>query len=460
MTTLFLLLRVYIFLSYLSGPALTVSTSLNQSAQPSPEQNPPAITSRTDIQVDSGFILAFGATSDENGTIYVAVCTPESLLKIYQSEDGGNYWREPLRILLPAQVKSVELLKGYGDSAYLFVFYLTPDAGGDLWLLRIQPDLSNWQNLPLAVGPDTVDQFAVALDPSPNYYLYCLYINQHRSGRNGRFTRSLDYGITWEMEQDFYNTFDPHLSLGANSVLHCIWRFAINSREIHYTQNRYYGAPARWSGLQVLYATGEKCFNPKVAQADTTPPWRAPIWAVWTIARRDTEMLDLVSSFSTDGGNSFSTPVTLGEIFIDEWWPSIFADQGSSYLVYNAGDRFSAGQTSVYYRYARAYAPQAWSSPVSLNDQRANALFNGARPRALPNGALFCYYGQTWANGLYFARALPLTQSKPPTGFTIGNNKALFDVTGRRIYADHSNIKRGVYFIKEKNRLQKLLICQ
>ncbi len=445
---------------YLSGPALSVPSPFKGTGPHYPEQNlSTTVKTQNDIQIDPGSITAFATTLKDDGEIYIALCTPESLLKIYLSEDGGVYWRELLRFPLSDQAKYIELLKGKGDSSHLFVFYLTQKDNGDLWLLRIKPDLSEWQNIPLAVGPDTVDRFTVAIDNKVNYYLYCLYVNQRRGGRNGRFTRSLDYGLTWEMEQDFYNTFDPHLFLGANTVLHCIWRFAINGREIHYTQNRYYGAPARWSGLQVLYATGEKCFDPKVVQADTSPPWRAPIWTVWTVARRDTEMLDLVYTISTDGGNTFSPPANLGEIFIDEWWPSLLTYQGSAYLVYNTGSRSPDGQTSVYYRHSRDYTPQIWSSPVRMNDRRANALFYGARPRALPNAALFCYYGHNWAKGLYFNRAIPSMQVKPQRRFNLGTgSEAVFDITGRQVPFGYQKIKSGIYFVRKEGRLQKLLV--
>ena len=447
----------------LSGPGFAAPPiSKNEHLALATDPIVPVLGTGADIAVFNNRITAFAAVTDPENRILVALATPESLLHIYSSGDGGSTWHQHFTLVLNSAPSRLEMVAGNGDSCYFFVFYLTPENSGDLYLLRISTDFTNWIQVPIATGPDTVDDFSVTIDREPRYYLYCLYTNEHRTGRNGRFTRSLDLGVTWEMPQDFFNCFDPYISFGAGSVLHCIWRFALNGREIHYTQNRHYGAPARWDWLRVLSATGEKCFHPVVAQAETAPPYRAPIWAVWTIARRDTEMLDIVFSYSTDGGESFSPAENLGEMFIDEWWPATISSPISCFLVYNSGARQSNSPTVIYFRYSRAWAPQIWSSPLLLNDARANALFESARPRVILPGLLFSYYNSDFPSGVYFDRPFFLPEPLKPlpslvlTQFKPENQKLLFDVSGRRLTG--SKPRSGVYFLYEKDRLKKLLI--
>ncbi|MGQ9708190.1 MAG: hypothetical protein ACUVUR_04880 [bacterium] len=460
-----LILAQLLFCSFtLSGPGLSVPPSFSRSQPLETVQLKRPLDAGLDIPIDTGLITAFAATTDQQGRIFVAISSPDSLISIFFSNDQGSTWQKGFTLWLGAPLTRIELLSGNGDSSYLFVFYSVPDNSGDLYLLRIAPDFSRWLLVPIATGPDTIDNFTVTIDRGPSCYLYCLYVNEQRQGRNGAFTRSLDLGLTWELAQDFYNCLDPCLSFGAGSVLHCIWRYALNGREIHYTQNRHYGAPARWDWLRVISATGEKCITPVVAQAETSPPWRAPVWAIWTVARRDTENLDLVFSYSTDGGNSFSPPENLGEMFIDEWWPSIIASAWSANLVYNCGGRGTNQPTVVYWRYSRPWAPQVWSSPLRMNDLRANAIFEPARPRVVLPGVLFSYYRRESAWGVYFDQ--PFTSPEPihpapisaVTPVKSEYRQPVFDASGRRVSAPKPG--PGVYFIYEKNRQKKILLIK
>lgn len=400
----------------------------------------------------------------------MALATPEGEVSLYLSYDEGKSWCQSFSVLLTSEISQLEMVTGQGDPCPVFVFYLTTDNSGDLWLLRVAEDLVSWDTLPVAVGPDTIDDFSVTVDKDPNYYLYCLFVNEHHpgTGRNGRFIRSFNRGLSWEMPQDFWNCYDPHISFGTGSVLHCIWRYALSGREVHYAFNRYYGAPARWSGLSVLSRRNEKCFNPVVTQAATFPPWRATVWAIWCAARRDSEMLDLVVRFSTDGGVSWNEPQNLGEMFLDEWWPSLSADTYRVNLAYTCGGKKANDPTVVYSRYSPSYAPGVWTSPVKLNDPRANATFESTRPRAVATGAIFSYYGTSYPQGVYFDTYLPFLApyALRPTPYLVRSSKTknqelrtnLFDPAGRRVNTE--NPSPGVYFFHAPEGIKKIVILK
>ncbi len=450
-------------LTQVSGPGLSVPDVCQEQSVdiPVPIFNKFA---GLDITVDTIALTAFSATADFQGNFLVALATPAGEVCLYLSSDLGKNWNRVFSTLVATEILRIEIIAPPIESNFVFLFCLGAENNGDLWLLRVSKDHLLGEILPVAVGPDTIDDFSVTVDRDSNYYLYCLYVNEHRQGRNGSFIRSFDQGRSWEPAQDFWNCYDPNLSFGTGSVLHCIWRYALTGREIHYAQNRYYGAPARWSGLTVLSATKERCYTPVVAPAVTSPPWQATVWAVWCVARRDTEMLDLVARFSTNGGSSWSEARNLGEMFIDEWWPSLFVTPYNVSLAYTCGGKGANDPTVVYLRSSPSYAPGCWSSPVKLNDPRVNARFESARPRALPFGAIFSRYGNTYPKGVYFDTYLPFSPSVPedprfwfcPRNHEKGGIAAVFfDVTGRRV--NREKLPFGVYFSRQK-KTKKLVV--
>ncbi|MEN9978757.1 MAG: hypothetical protein ABIK38_00225 [candidate division WOR-3 bacterium] len=451
---------VFLLTGLISGPGLTRTQTACTAAPRFTDNQASFDMYQDEIVIDTCSIVVLAGAQDSAGNIYALVVTPESILKIYRSSDRGGFWEVMLTMPVPAPVSQAELLIAGTDPAKIFIFLLTTAAGGDLWLMRTTSDFTDRDWLPVAVGPDTIDRFTVTVDNNSRPCLYCLYVREHRTGPNGRFTRSLDLGSTWEPFQDFYNCSQPCLYFGAGT-LHCAWCYAIDNRQLHYTRNRHFGAPGRWEPLQVLYATGERCLTPVVVQAETLPPWRAPVWIAWSVARRDTEMLDLLITCSTDGGSTFSTPVNLGEPFIDEWWPSLAATSTTVNLLYNAGAGGENDPTVIYYRYARCYAPQLLSSPLKINDSRANPAVSGARPRALGSGALFSHYGAgTTARGLYFYRLTPRFALQPRTPKPASTTSMILDPAGRRVNLTGSRRKAGVYFLSEGDRWRKLLILR
>ncbi|NPV14079.1 hypothetical protein HPY86_04000 [candidate division WOR-3 bacterium] len=421
------------------------------------------------VLIDSSVLAAFGAALDAHKRLWAAVSTPDGKLTLYRSQTPGNLWEDVLTINLGQPARLIELIAP-AVPAPLFIFYLTAENHGDLYLLRFDPVTLDTQKIPLAVGPDTVDDFSVTVDPDSNYYLYLLYVNEHRTGLNGYFTRSLDGGRNWEGRQPFWNCFDPALSFGTGSLLHCIWRYAITGREIHYAANRYYGAASRWSGLYTLKSGSERCFDPVIAQAPVIPYWRAPVWAFWTVARRDTAMLDIEYTLSTDGGRSWGTTGNLGAMFVDEWFPDLTTATGSAELCYNAGARTENAATVLYWQTSRSYAPQLWSAPVRVNAPRLNCRVEGARPRLIPlswnkpclPGVFFSLYDSVGARGLYFSPVLGKNEPGPlpaPAVLhqVIEPGTDLFDVTGRKVRSPHFPNRQGIFFQRSGTTLKKIV---
>jgi hypothetical protein len=321
--------------------------------------------------VDTGIVRAFDATADSAGVIWTAIAYPDNSVSLFCSRDFGSTWQSRASLRADSAVRQLRLLAGQGDSAYLFLFLLEAGNGGDLWLARINPDTGGFALLAVAAGPDTVDDFSVTLDRDGRYYIYCLYANEHRAGRTGTFTRSLDCGRSWEAGTDWWNAWDPSVSYTNGSTVHCAWRYALNGGEIHYSYNRHYGMSGYWSTYRMVSDSfAGQCFDPTVVQTDSSPESEAAVWVFYTAGRRDTAVLDLAYSASSDGGSNWRLGRPFGNSFVDEQQPCLAADRSgpNSYvgLCYSFG---SAGKenAAVHLTYTGPFDLDGWLEPVKVS---------------------------------------------------------------------------------------------
>jgi hypothetical protein len=325
----------------------------------------------TEVLIDSGAVTAFDATADTAGGIWVAIAYPDKAVGLYYSDDFGSTWRGHWAMRADSAVTQLQLLAGQGDSSFLYLFMLQAGNDGDLWLARIRPDSAGFNLMPVAVGPDTVDDFSVALDRDDNYYLYCLYANERRTGRTGTFTRSLDYGASWESGTDWWNAWDPYISHTTGSTIHCAWRYALNGGEIHYSYNRHYGMSGFWSTYRVVSRDADQCFDPVVMQTDSSPESQAALWAFYTVGRRDTATLDLQYAVSWNGGGDWAPGLPFGDPFRDEQQAALAADRtgpnGYVSLCYRYGNGQFGDSVAVYWTYANAYDLNDWQKPVKVS---------------------------------------------------------------------------------------------
>lgn len=354
-----------------------------------------------DIAVDTGAITAFGTAGDASGNAWVALGWPDNKLQVFRSTDKGSSWRSAFWFGLDGPVRQFELLCPTADPGRLFVFFLSAAGAGDLWLCRVNTADFTWDTLPVAVGADTVDDFAAAADHDSLYYLYCLYVNEHRAGLTGRFTRSLDQGAGWESPLDWWNAWDPALSCGRGSAVHCAWRYAVNGSEIHYSLNPRYGQPSRWQPLQVLRSGAGPCRDPVVLAADTATEYGYPVWACYTIGRRGEELRNIEYAWSRDGGYNWARRETLGGRYVDAWSPSLALDPAGSGgfvdLCFRVREWRETGPARVAWRSVHVADPAFWSAPVLLDDGAAEPDSEGVRPRMafagshVPRGPLVAF---------------------------------------------------------------------
>ncbi len=366
----------------------------------------------SEVLVDTGAVSAFDATADSAGIIWAAIAYPDDSIRLYWSGDFGMTWQSRGGLRADSTVRQVQLLFGQGDSSFLFVFVLEAANDGDLWLARVSPDSGDVMSVPVAVGPDTIDDFSAALDRDNHYFLYCLYANEHRAGRTGTFTRSLDYGLSWEAGTDWWNAWDPCVSYTNGSTIHCAWRYALNGGEIHYSYNRHYAMSGHWSTYRLVSDSfAGQCFDPTVVQADSSPETEAAVWVFYTAGRRDTEVLDLEYSASSDGGSSWNPGLPFGSSFRDEQQPCLAADLSgpNDYvsLSYSSGNRHRGDTIAAWWTCANSFDLNGWLEPVRVSrfplaGPAPKPVYVPHAPMRLP-GVFYSQQRETGSWGVRFA---------------------------------------------------------
>jgi len=378
-----------------------------------------------DVAVDTGIVTAFDVATDSAGRFWAAVAHPNGEVRILASDDDGRTWGARFLLQPGSAVTKLELVPAQGESGFVFLFFLEQSQAGDLWLMRIAGDTASGA-LPVCVGPDTIDDFSAVCDRDSHYYLYCLYANEHSTGRTGAFMRSVDYGLTWGSATDWWNGWDPRLSCTSGSTIHCAWRYAATGTQIHYTFNRHYGAAGYWSWQRVVSTGGDKCWDPVVAQADTYPEWRAPVWVFYTVGRRDTSQRDIIYSYSLNDGDGWSPGHSFSDPYIDEWAADLKFDAGQPGgfigLCYNYGGGRSGDSATVYLRLGSAGDSTYWTHPLAVNAAPAGLGTDVTGPElvyshsgsARAPAVVYCRASALGSDGLYIT-APWLNRTAPDT---------------------------------------------
>ena len=106
-------------------------------------------------------------------------------------------------------------------------------------------------------------------------------------------------------------------------------------------------------------------------QADSSPESEAAVWVFYTAGRRDTEVLDLEYSASSDGGSNWTLGLPFGNSFLDEKQPRLAADRSgpNDYvsLCYSSEVRHSGDTVAAWWTCANSFDLDGWLEPVKVN---------------------------------------------------------------------------------------------
>jgi hypothetical protein len=127
-----------------------------------------------------------------------------------------------------------------------------------------------------------------------------------------------------------------------------------------------------WSTYRLVSdSSAGQCFDPAVVQADSSPESEAAVWVFYTVGRRDTAVLDLEYSASSDGGSNWTPGLPFGNSFRDEQQPCLAADLSSpsSYvsLCYSSVSRHSGDTLAAFWTSANPFDLDGWLDPIKVS---------------------------------------------------------------------------------------------
>ena len=392
----------------------------------------------TDRLICPGQLRDFAVDYDTNGTMYVVVSQPDSTLRLYRSTDHGvnwtnivYYWHTP-----KDYYTKVGLVVTQGDSGFIHMYMRYNANGGNLYYIRASKTNPSGSFMSGNIGAtaDTIDDFSICEDNyNPNYYLYCLYANEHRSGtNNAKFLRSLTYGRTWVDTTDWSNAWDPSISFVSLTNLLTAQRLptgvSISGYRIYFERNTYLGQPGAWGSTIGVAEDTFAAWAPCVAASNTRPDTMATVWILYTHNYYNSGDYDLDYAYSTNGGRTFTTGQHLDFSSDDADYANV-----RQYRIYpneyvNACfTRYSGTTSNVYWSWTSKSAPTGWSTPLIINDAQASTSLGGIieySPHSSGSGGGVVFPGLGPTNLYFDAPYLGVQEQPNPT-----QNNPVIEVT-------------------------------
>jgi hypothetical protein len=385
-----------------------------------------------DIQIRPGTIIATATDYEMDGTMWTAFTVlDDSNTYIYRSTDHGLSWEYRTAFNWGSNLaERLELVVGEGDSAFVYLFTLHPSDNGDLVSIRIARDGSSQIAFAVAIGPDTIRDFAVCRDyTGSNYWLYAVVTTDDTaaSSHATRFLRSSTYGREWYVtDSSRSHATDPHISAGAGSYIYFTCRSPFfPTGPIVVMVNRLWMNQGYWVSTSWHPDTLEEIDDPVIAAAFTQPESVATIWCLWNQNYQNSGDWDLYYRYSTDGGVNWSASAVLTNSTAAERFADIrnYTSPGNLYV--NASYISEAGQDrAVVRRYASGLSPAVWSDPLRLNEGNAGTG-REVRPKlCYTPGAPFTGAGAVFVgaglNGAWWNAPYPVgAEEYRPTGAEI-----------------------------------------
>jgi hypothetical protein len=328
-----------------------------------------------DVLIDTAYVGDFAVDySLADGTMWLAEAPLlDSIVYVYRSTDYGAtwsnvFWFSPNPL---STVPRLGLVLGEGDSSYVYIFFRNPASGnGVVAVVRLKPDLSNWDAYYVTSAADSTTDFAVCRDLRSSYSLYCWAVVGD-SGIRAPFLWSRDFGKTW-VGANWSNVIEPFISPSAGPRVNFT---CMNSQRSYVTAgyNSNYGDSTSWHYGAVNGDTF-KCYKPRIAAANTLPDSIATRWVMYTKNYQNSGDYDAMYAASSDAWgdtwqreNVFRNSGTYNEGFGDlQNYKAI----GNTYvdLSYNEEIHSGGDTCNSYWTWTDASNPYGWASLTQVND--------------------------------------------------------------------------------------------
>jgi hypothetical protein len=342
-----------------------------------------------DILVMSHGNPTFGKLSTDNdetnGDIYVSLLVPNSGVYdsayTYRSTDGGATWN-----YLMAQtgassgtggIRDHQILVGFDGTdswIYSFCLYDSSASMGGIWVLRVRPDLSDYDWTQVVVGGDSIENISADRNVETPQHIFLGY---SLDTDHLRIASSSDYSLTWG-NYIYVSANGNHPSVCAGGDGYGYIAYAKDTTEIavgRFTNNL---VSPSWS-FNYLNTEDEGDWTPSVAAARTSPGGSQVAWCLWR-HRHSNGNADIHNAYTDDGGLSWNfapwPPTNSTHSTWDMKHPYCRMSYGSS-IVRAIATVPESGPDSLVYAFSRETSPTVWEDRGVHNDYGITGEFGG-----------------------------------------------------------------------------------
>jgi hypothetical protein len=350
--------------------------------------------------VQSERMIAYDQTHD--GTLFAAFTVQNGeTANVYRSTDGGNTWARCYFVYHPGYVlSSHKLVVAEGDSSFVFFFFKSSAANGDIHVARMYPTGAGAGIFSVKADADTVVNLSACCDREDHYYLHVAF--ETREGNYSmRQLRSTDYGKTWA-ETGGYVLNDrtspkPDICFGNGDNVYIVLRYrasSTDSAQLRLKQSTNRGGS--WLLSQQISNLVVPVYDPVIGAKHTD----STVWVVHTRDLSSNGTGDAVCYYySTDNGANWTNGSFIGpNSDADEQMPSIACNltSGTPTVSYSV-----APGESIMFTWCQG--DTNWTEPERVSDNRSTGFFPSQAGWMSAGGNWSCvlYAGYT-ALGLYF----------------------------------------------------------
>jgi hypothetical protein len=147
---------------------------------------------------------------------------------------------------------------------------------------------------------------------------------------------------------------------------------ATNPGMVGHGVSRLFGSPGSWN-YTVVWPDTFRVADPVIGAAFTQPESLAVIWCLYAHNYQNSADWDVLYSFSTNGGNTWTTGNILAYSGDVEAWPDLknYASPNNPWMNASYIRAQASGDRTIYRQYASSAAPTNWSDTLRINTTSA-----------------------------------------------------------------------------------------
>ncbi|MBX3396596.1 MAG: exo-alpha-sialidase [Phycisphaerae bacterium] len=325
------------------------------------------------------------------GVLFIAVeqygATYDGWVRVYRSNDGGQTWAWLISFRTGTESRnpSITYAKRASGEKWVFLAYAATMSDSSKQIIVIRFDPSNpsgtWTPVTAATGitgtPDIYPRICTDTLIYDVFYVYVTYSVNAVDYYAVKFTRSLDYGLTYSAPQDITGGAEsssfmsrPDIAYGSAGLFVAFekagWTGSAWKTQVWVTRSTNYGGT--WSAPIQLTTAEDGAWHPSVAAAVGV----STVMIAFT--QPFASQTDIFCAYSTNGGTSFSSGGPLPRTFDDEKTVAL--------SVSDSGGLYHAAFWRAYnieYTSTDATSPLPWA-PVALVNEANWASSAYSRP--------------------------------------------------------------------------------